>query len=146
MLAGKEGADMKKVLMLAMMGLMLTTGTAGAEDEAAIWKSLSNESKAVYIDGYMDGAAVVCLSNGGKLLKETICVIISNYIPNKEHVISLIDSIYKKEKYKKIPLRSAIFISIGVDSELISYEALLDTLDAQARLIEKEDMVGNLLN
>ncbi|ATD81156.1 MULTISPECIES: hypothetical protein [Desulfovibrio] len=137
---------MKKVLMLAMMVLMLMPGTAWAEEDAAIWKSFSKESKAVYIDGYMDGAAVVCLSNGGKLLKETICVIISNYTPNKENVISLIDSIYKKEKYKKIPLRSAIFISIGVDSELISHEAFLDALDTQARLIEKDEMVGNLLN
>lgn len=66
----------------------------------------------MYIDGYMDGAAVVCLSNGGKLLKETICAIISIYIHNKEHVISLIDSIYKKEKYKKFHLdRPYLFLS-----------------------------------
>lgn len=137
---------MKKVLMLAMMALMLMPGTAGAEEEEAIWKSFSKESKAVYIDGYMDGAAAVCLSNGGKLLKEPSCVIFSNYTPNKDNIIYLIDSIYKKEKYKKIPLRSAIVISIGVDSELIGHEAFLDALDAAARLIERDEMVGNLLN
>ena len=70
----------------------------------------------------------------------------TKYEPNMDNVISLIDSIYTKEKYKSIPVRSAIFISFGVDSKLINYEVLLKFCDKAADLKEKEAIVDSLLN
>lgn len=130
------------VMIVAVMGM----GTAWAEDNAAIWKSFSKESKIIYISGYLNGATSVCYSENGKFLKEKMCYFFTKYEPNMDSVISLIDSIYTKEKYRGIPVRSAIFISFGVDSKLINYEVLLKFCDKAADLKEKEAIVDSLLN
>jgi len=132
--------------MLVMMALLLMPGMAGAEGEAAIWKSFSKESKIIYISGYLNGAISVCYSDNGKVLKEKMCYFFTKYEPNLDNVISLIDSIYAKKEYKRIPVRSAIFISCGVDSKLINYEVLLEFCDKAAGLKEYENMVDSLLN
>jgi len=136
---------MKKTFLLTLVFIVtLCSTTCLAGDDSAIWKSFSKESKLVYISGYINGAVTVCYSKK-EILKETSCEFFTKYTMNPDNVIQSIDNIYKKNEYKNIPLRGAIFLSFAVDSKLLKTEDLFKICDKISNLKGHEDMVEGLL-
>ncbi len=137
MLAGKEGADMKKALMLAMMVLMLMPGTAGAEGDnsasswAETWRALSPSHKKALMLGYRMAAFDMCTEKNLPTRVQRFCDTAIDGMEgrNDEEIIRVIDFVYVNDRYKKIDLQIFILSALGIASGHMSQENFFSALN-----------------
>lgn len=146
------------IFVLVMVAVMGNHVVAPAKDWAANWFELSESEKNVLVAGYRLGADFICTVDKASSKPTLLCTIHKYGLDKYIEVPSVINVVYKKEKYKTISIEWLIYTSLLYINRNIDEEKFFATLDgfakiednnidnnAQYKLNQYEKMVKGLL-